>query len=346
MSGNPVTLDGSFGEGGGQILRTSLTLSALTGRPLRLEKIRAGREKPGLKRQHLTAVKAAAAICGARVEGAELGSMRLDFTPGAIRGGSYRFDVGSAGSAVLVAQTVLPALLRAPEQSDVEITGGTHVSFAPIWEFFAESYLPQLRAMGARVEAECGTVGFHPAGGGRVRLHVEPFRDGDARPFSLTDRGALRRARVTAVVSGIPIDIAESEAEILCEKFPSLALERDVREVDSPGPGNAVWVTLEYENVTAVFSEVGAFDLSRKVVAHRVMNAVRKYLRTGAPVGPHLADQLVVPIVGLPGAGSFAKGVDTPHETTNWHTVRAFLPDLEISRTETPGDPQIRLDIR
>ena len=345
-TGAPIRLDGSFGEGGGQILRSSLALSALTGKPLRLEKIRAGREKPGLKRQHLTAVKAAAAVCGARVEGAELGSMALAFDPGAIRGGSFRFDVGSAGSAILVAQTVLPVLLRAPEASEVEITGGTHVSFAPNWEFFAESYLPQLRAMGARVEAQIESIGFHPAGGGRIRLRVEPVREENVRPFSLAERGALLRARVTAVVSGIPLDIAESEADILQEKFPELSLERDVREVDSPGPGNAVWMTLEYERVTAVFSEVGSYDLSRKVVAHRVMNAARKYLKTGAPVGPHLADQLVVPIVALPGAGSFVKGKDTLHETTNWEVVRAFLPDAEIVRSETPGDPKIGLAIR
>ena len=345
-AGAPLVLDGSFGEGGGQILRTSLSLSALTGRPLCLEKIRAGREKPGLKRQHLTAVKAVAAICGARVEGAEIGSMQLDFIPGTIRGGSYRFDVGSAGSAVLVAQTVLPVLLHAPEPSEVVITGGTHVSYAPIWEFFAESYLPQLRAMGARVEAECEQTGFYPAGGGRIRLRIEPFRDEGARLFSLTETGTLRRARVTAVVSGIPLTIAESEAKILCEKFPELALERDVREIDSPGPGNAVWVTLEYERVTAIFSEIGVYDLSRKVVAHRVMNAVRKYLKTGAPVGPHLADQLAVPIVALVGAGAFVKGKDTLHETTNWETIRAFLPNAEIIRTETPGNPRIGLSIR
>lgn len=336
-----VCLDGSFGEGGGQILRTSLTLSALTGRPLRLEKIRARREKPGLKRQHLTAVKSVAAICGAHVEGAELGSGQLDFTPGAIRPGTYRFDVGSAGSAVLVAQTVLPVLLRADAPSDVTITGGTHVPHAPIWEFFAESYLPQLRAMGARVEAECAPYGFNPAGGGEIRLRIEPMREGDARPFSLCDSGGLRRASVTAVTSGIPLEIAQSEADILREKFPELALERDVRDVESPGPGNAVWVTLEYERVTAVFSEIGIYDLPRKVVAHRVMNAVRKYIKTGAPVCPYLADQLAVPIVALAGGGDFVKGRDTPHETTNWSVIRAFLPDLAIDREDPPGrDPR------
>ncbi len=341
-----ITIDGSQGEGGGQMLRTSLALSATYGKPFEMVNIRAKREKPGLKRQHLTAVKAAAEVCGARVEGAELGSMELAFAPGAIRGGSFRFDVGSAGSAILVAQTVLPVLLRAPEASEVEITGGTHVSFAPNWEFFAESYLPQLRAMGARVEAEIESIGFYPAGGGRIRLRVEPVREEDIRPFALAERGALLRARVTAVVSGIPLDIAESEADILQEKFPELSLERDVREVDSPGPGNAVWMTLEYERVTAVFSEVGSYDLSRKVVAHRVMNAVRKYLKTGAPVGPHLADQLAVPIVALLGAGAFVKGKDTLHETTNWETIRAFLPNAEIIRSETPGDARIGLSIR
>ncbi|MBR1836236.1 MAG: RNA 3'-phosphate cyclase, partial [Kiritimatiellae bacterium] len=291
-AGAPLVLDGSAGEGGGQILRTSLSLSALTGRAFRLEKIRAGREKPGLKRQHLAAVRAVAQICGARTEGAELGSMALAFVPGAIRGWTFRFDVGSAGSATLVAQTVLPVLLRAPEPSEVVVTGGTHVPFAPTWDFFAESYLPQLRAMGARVEAECAAFGFYPAGGGEIRLHVAPFRDADARPFALEEAGALRAARVTAVTSGIPAAIAESEADILQEKFPELSLARDVREVESPGPGNAVWVSLEYGRVTAVFSSIGEYDLSRKTVAHRAMNAVRKYLKTGAPVGPHLADQL------------------------------------------------------
>ena len=333
-------------RGGGQILRTSLSLSALTGRPVRIDKIRAGREKPGLKRQHLAAEKAVAEICGARTEGAELGYGALSFEPGAIRGGSYRLDVGSAGSATLVAQTVLPVLLRAPEPSEVLITGGTHVPFAPTWDFFAESYLPQLRAMGARVEAECTTFGFYPAGGGEIRLRVEPFRDTDARPFALEDRGELRRARVTAVTSGIPIGIAESEADIPVEKFPELCLERDVREVDSPGPGNAVWMTLEFERVTAVFSAIGQYDLSRKVVAHRVMNAARKYIKTGAPVCPHLADQLLVPILALGGQGSFLKGKDTLHETTNWEVARAFLPGLSIDRTESPPDPKIRLRVK
>lgn len=329
-----VELDGSRGEGGGQILRTALAMSAVTGKALRVENIRAGRAKPGLKRQHLAAVRAVAEVCGAKTEGAELGSGSLSFVPGAPRGGARRFDVGSAGSAILVAQAVLPALLAADGASDVTITGGTHVPYAPTWEFFAESFLPQVRAMGARVEAELEAVGFAPAGGGRIRLRTEPFRAGDWRGFALGEAGELRRAGASAVVSGIPRDIAEAEVRILAEKFPELPLEIDVREVESPGPGNAAWVTLEHGRVTALFCEIGAFDLPRKVVAHRVMNAVRKYLKAGAPVEAHLADQLVAPMAALGGEGWFAKGKDTRHEVTNWDVVRAFGAEVDVAREE------------
>ena len=155
-----VRIDGSQGEGGGQVLRTSLSLSAAYGKPFEMLKIRANRDKPGLKRQHLTCVRAVAQICGAQVEGDEVGSMRLSFKPGKIKGGTYQFDIGTAGSVTLVAQTVIPVLLRAEEPSTVTITGGTHVPFAPIWEFFSETYLPELRRMGARVEAELEQCGF------------------------------------------------------------------------------------------------------------------------------------------------------------------------------------------
>ena len=175
-----MTIDGSQGEGGGQVLRTSLSLSAITGKGVRLVKIRAGREKPGLKRQHLTCVRAVAAICGAEVSDVEVGANELDFRPGPIRGGEYRFDVGTAGSVTLVAQTVIPVLLKADAPSSVTITGGTHVPFAPVWEFFAETYLPELRRMGARVEAEIESCGFYPAAGGVVKLRVWPFDAKDA----------------------------------------------------------------------------------------------------------------------------------------------------------------------
>lgn len=207
-----IEIDGSLGEGGGQVLRTSLTLSAVTGQPVWIEKIRAGREKPGLKRQHLTCVKAVAEICGAKVSEIGVGSGELEFIPGEIKGGDYHFDVGTAGSVTLVAQTVLPVLLKADTPSTVTITGGTHVPFAPIWEFFAETYLPELRRIGARIEAELVACGFYPAAGGVVKLKVWPMDESKvAKNYSLTDLGEYRGGKVVGVVSSIPDSIAEAE---------------------------------------------------------------------------------------------------------------------------------------
>ena len=225
-----ITIDGSMGEGGGQVLRTSLSLAAITGHELALAKIRAGRDKPGLKRQHLTCVRAVAEICGAKVKGDEVGSLALEFAPGKIKAGDYRFDVGTAGSVTLVAQTVIPVLLKADAPSSVTITGGTHVPFAPIWEFFAEAYLPELRRMGARVEAELESCGFYPAAGGVIKLRVWPY-DESSRPekYELTDLGAYRGGTVVGVVSAIPKPIAEAEVGIVGSHFPELALSREVR---------------------------------------------------------------------------------------------------------------------
>ena len=196
---DPITIDGSKGEGGGQMFRTSLSLSAAYGKPFEMLNIRANREKPGLKRQHLTCVRAVAQICGAQVEGDEVGSMRLSFKPGKIKDGTYQFDIGTAGSVMLVAQTVIPVLLRAEEPSTVTITGGTHVPFAPIWEFFAETYLPELRRMGARVEAELEQCGFYPAAGGVMKLRVWSYDEAKRRELraygSRRIRGRYRRGR-------------------------------------------------------------------------------------------------------------------------------------------------------
>ena len=292
-----IEIDGSQGEGGGQILRTSLTLSAVTGQPVRIEKIRAGREKPGLKRQHLTCVKAVAEICGAKVSAIEVGSGELEFIPGAIKGGDYRFDVGTAGSVTLVAQTVIPVLLKADTPSTVTITGGTHVPFAPIWEFFAETYLPELRRMGARIEAELETCGFYPAAGGVVKLKVWPIADG-ALPggYKLTDLGAYCGGKVVGVVSALPDFIAESEVGIIRAQLRTLNLVSETRSVESFGPGNYCYVQLDYERGSVVFSSVGTYSKSRKAVAHEVVAAVREFVKSGRACEKHLADQLLVPL--------------------------------------------------
>jgi len=331
-----VEIDGSQGEGGGQVLRTSLTLSAVTGQPVRIEKIRAGREKPGLKRQHLTCIKAVAAICGAKTSAVEVGSRELEFVPGAIKGGDYRFDIGTAGSVTLVAQTVIPVLLKADVPSSVTITGGTHVPFSPVWDFFVETYLPELRRMGARVEAEIDQCGFYPAAGGVVKLCVWPY-DESKKPdrYELVDLGEYKDGVVKGVVSHLPRSIAEAEVGIVGVQLRDLALKHDICEVDAMGPGNYCCAKLNYERGTVVFSGVGTYDRSRKAVAHEVVTAVREFVKSGKACEKHLADQLLVPLNVLLGSNwnsdwecqRWAIDVqkETKHYTTNCDVIAKFM---------------------
>ena len=208
-----ILIDGSTGEGGGQILRTSLALSAVTRQPIRIEKIRAGRQKPGLLRQHLTAVNAVAEITGARVEGAEIGSTELTFKPGAIVAGEYHFAVGTAGSATLVFQTVLPPLLLAGGESRLVLEGGTHNPHAPPFDFLERCFLPLLRRMGAQVEATLVRPGFYPAGGGRFEAVITPMAK--LQPFELLERGTAGVRRAKVLLANLPSSIAEREMALL-----------------------------------------------------------------------------------------------------------------------------------
>ncbi len=184
-----ITIDGSQGEGGGQVLRTSLGLSLVTGKAFRIEKIRAGREKPGLLRQHLTAVRAAAQVGGAKVSGDEIGSRTLAFEPEQVRGGEYEFAVGTAGSATLVLQTVLPALIVAGGPSRLTLKGGTHNPWSPPFDFLQKAFLPLLERMGAKVTAELIRPGFYPAGGGEFTVEIQPVPGGRLQPLDLLERG-------------------------------------------------------------------------------------------------------------------------------------------------------------
>ena len=315
-----ITIDGSQGEGGGQVLRTSLSLSAITGTEIELKKIRAGREKPGLKRQHLTCVKAVAEICGAKVSEVDVGSKELVFKPGPIKGGDYRFDVGTAGSVTLVAQTVIPVLLKADVPSSVTITGVTHVPFAPIWEFFAETYLPELRRMGAKVEAELVQPGFYPAAGGVVKLRIWPF-DAASRIdfFDWRKLGEYRGGKVVGTVSALPVAIAEAEVGIVGKQLKELELKSEVRTVEAFGPGNYCYVQLDYERCSVVFSSVGTYGKSRKAVGNEVAKSVRDFLKAGKACEKHLADQLLVPLNVFVGGSEKVEQVGAYWEDLVWH---------------------------
>jgi RNA 3'-terminal phosphate cyclase (ATP) len=320
---NDILIDGAAGEGGGQVLRTSLALSLVTGRAFRIERIRAGRPKPGLLRQHLTAVQAAAAVSGARLTGAELGSRQLRFEPSPVRGGDYRFAVGTAGSATLVFQTVFPALLAAKTPSQLVLEGGTHNPFAPTFEFLAKTFLPLLRRMGATVNTRLEAYGFYPAGGGRFVVEIEP--SSRLQPLTLLERGATR-VSARALVASLPETIAKRELSVVRER---LGLERlachPVTVEGSRGPGNLVTITIESEHVTEVVTGFGIKGVAAEKVASDACDEAAAYLGLDVPVGIHLADQLLLPMA-LGRGGTFRTMKPTPHTETNASVIRRFLP--------------------
>jgi RNA 3'-terminal phosphate cyclase (ATP) len=325
---NDILIDGAAGEGGGQILRTSLALSVVSGRPFRIDGIRARRPKPGLLRQHLTAVQAAAAVSGARVTGAELGSRELRFEPSPVRGGDYRFAVGTAGSATLVFQTVFPALLTARMPSRLVLEGGTHNPWAPTFEFLAKTFLPLLRRMGATVNTRLEAYGFYPAGGGRFVVEIEP--SGRLQPLTLIERGATR-VSARALVAALPETIAKRELSIIRER---LGLDRlvchPVTVENSRGPGNVVTVTIESEQVTEVITGFGVKGVAAEKVAADACDEAGAYLNLDVPVGIHLADQLLLPMA-LGSGGTFRTLKPSPHTETNADVIRRFLPvSIEI----------------
>lgn len=326
-----IQLDGSQGEGGGQILRTALSLSMITGQPFVIERIRAGRKKPGLLRQHLTAVQAAAAVCGATVEGAALGSQRLHFMPGPIRGGDYRFAIGSAGSCTLVLQTILPALWYADGPSTLTVSGGTHNPAAPPADFLIRSWLPLMQRMGVTMDIELLRHGFYPAGGGEVRATVGAIQAW--QPLHLNTRGDLRALRAIGVVAGLPAEIAKREMARAASQLGPL--DEVLRVLPSnEGPGNVLMLELDYPEVTEIVSVCGERGLAAETVADRAAYEARRYRDSGAPVGEHLTDQLLLPMA-LAGAGSFTAQCLSSHTQTNIEVIGQFL-DLSL-RAEAGG---------
>ena len=329
-----IEIDGTFGEGGGQILRTSLSLSAITGQAFRIVNIRAKRRKPGLMRQHLACVKAAAEITAGEFRGAELNSQELTFEPGPIRGGEYRFSVGTAGSVTLIAQTVLPVLLKADAPSRVVLEGGTHTDQSPIFEFFDRVYLAVLRKMGADVSAKLERVGFYPAGGGRIVLEVRP--SGEWKRFECLATGKRKLAQLIALGHDIEEQILRDELSICLGRLEEKTeFQCEAREMESPGPGNVLYALLEHENITELFSVCGNFEVSRRIVAERVAGMLNKYVKLGAPVGRFLADQLLLPMA-MGRGGAFLTHSPSRHTQTNIEVIRKFL-ETEIKLENIKG---------
>ncbi len=331
-----IIIDGSQGEGGGQILRSSLALSLVTGRPFTITNIRAGRKKPGLMRQHLTAVNAATEVGQAKATGAALRSTELTFEPGEVRPGEYHFAVGTAGSATLVLQTVLPTLLCAAGRSTLRLEGGTHNPWAPPFDFLVKSFLPLVNRMGPAVNATLVRPGFYPAGGGEFHVTVTPAAN--LAPIELLDRGDVKKVTATAKVAHLPRNIAERELRVIGGKLGLSEDDLVVEEVaDSRGPGNVVTIEVECEHLTEVFTGFGERQVPAETVADKVTQQARRYLSKGAAVGEYLTDQLLIPLA-LAGGGAFRTLGLSRHAQTNIEVIKAFLDvEFEIDRESPPG---------
>jgi RNA 3'-terminal phosphate cyclase (ATP) len=287
-----------------------------------------------LQRQHLVAVQAAAELSAAEVEGAELQSQHIRFTPGRVTPGEYAFDIGSAGSTTLVAQTVLPPLMKASAPSHITIKGGTHNPLAPPVDFLREAFAPLVAQIGPRVEPRCVNYGFFPEGKGRLEVGITPAKS--LAPLHLHERGAWLGGHAWAFVGKLPLHIAERELAVIRSEFAWPDAELEAISADNTR-GNVVVLALRYERVSEVVISFGERGLPAEEVARAAIREARRYLdETDVPVGEHLADQLLIPLA-LAGAGSFVTGPLSQHTTTNMETIGRFLPVKFKSQEQSPG---------
>ncbi|MEJ7597077.1 MAG: RNA 3'-terminal phosphate cyclase [Kofleriaceae bacterium] len=341
-----VEVDGSRGEGGGQILRTSLALSVITGRPLRMHNIRAGRAKPGLRRQHLACVEAAARLCGAELRGARVGSQELELVPPAAgvhaSADELVIDIGSAGSTSLVVQTILVPAIVSGRAFRASVIGGTHNPMAPPYDFLDRVFVPQLRAMGADVTLTLERHGFAFGGGpshdqqtrhrGEVTLAIGPS---GLRPLELIETGPITARHATAILARLPTHVAERELAVVQEQCGFAPIECEVREVKVAGTANVLMLEVERAGARELVTGFGEKGLRAEVVAERACRELSRFLAANVPVGEHLADQLLLPLA-VAGGGRFRSAPLSLHATTNIDTLRLFL-DVPI-RVEPEGD--------
>ncbi|MEP0390960.1 RNA 3'-terminal phosphate cyclase [Erythrobacter sp.] len=317
-----IKIDGSEGEGGGQVLRYAAALSLITGEPFTITNIRGGREKPGMMRQHVTSIEAAAAIGGAEVSGLAVGSSEITFHPGSVTPGEYHFAVGTAGATGLVLQTILVPLMLADSASRVVIEGGTHAMAAPPFEFIAKTLLPITAKMGPKVTAKLKRHGFFPRGGGRIVIEFDPA---PLRPIECVERGVLKSRKAEALVAGIASDIASRELSAMqkvLSDWPEDAFSARQLPADE-GPGNALLIETEFENVTEIMSGFGKVGLPAEKLGKTAAKRAAGYLSSGAFAGPYLQDQLLLPFA-LARSGVFSTVKISQHTHTAIALIERF----------------------
>lgn len=333
-----IIIDGSEGEGGGQIVRNACALSLVTGTPFRITNIRGGREKPGLMRQHVTAIEAACAIGGGECEGVSVGSREMLFRPGKVAAGDYHFAVGTAGSTGLVLQTILMPLLLADGPSRVALEGGTHNMLAPPFEFIDRVFLPVLNRMGPRVTARLVRHGFYPSGGGRIEMEIAPA---PLVPIECLERGALLSCSATAFFAGLPFDVADREIRTAKKLLDWPERSFSVRELPGErGPGNILLLEAAYEHATEIVSGFGKLGVPAEQLAKRAAGRMQGYLESTAFAGPYLADQLLLPFA-IAGGGVFTTVKPSPHAMTAADIIDRFLGRRTAFQHEAGGSHRV-----
>lgn len=327
----PLKIDGSFGEGGGQILRTSLTLSAITGTPFEIFNIRAGRKTPGLRPQHLQAVKAIQQVSGASVTGAEVGSESITFSPGSIKQGEYGFEIGTAGSVSLVLQTIflpLALLKKSGGRSKVRILGGTHVPWSPCFHYLKLQWLTYIKQLGLNADLKMPRAGFYPRGGGEIVVEILPA--GDIRPLALKERGPLRRISGISAVGNLPEHILRRQKQQAERRLAreGIACPIDIKEEEMPATGQGTMLLLlaEFEHSQCCYYGLGAIGKRAEAVADEAVDALLGFLNTEGVIDEHLADQLVLPLALSKESSHFVTPKVTQHLITNIEVIKKFLP--------------------
>ncbi len=332
-----IRLDGAIGEGGGQVLRTALTLSCITAVPFTITNIRARRKKPGLRPQHLKAVQAAGEIAQARVQGARTGASELIFQPGKLRGGDFRFDIGTAGATSLVLQTVLLPLCLVGRASTVTITGGTHVPWSPSFHYLQWQWLPFLQKMGVRAQVFLDLAGFYPQGGGRIHANIQPA--GQLHPLQLRERGALRAIHCLSMTANLPEHVLRRQADRVAQRLgKTYPLRIETAQVKSRFKGTMLLLLAEFESGQACYFGLGKRGKPAEKVADEALDALERFMSTQATVDQYLADQLLLPLSLAEGESEYLTPEVTQHLVTNAAVIRRFLP-VEIEITGEIGYP-------
>jgi RNA 3'-terminal phosphate cyclase (ATP) len=326
-----IEIDGSQGEGGGQVLRSALTLSLLTCQPMHITNIRLHRPKPGLMTQHLISVKAAATISDADVTGATIGSQELIFQPGEIRPGQYRFDISTAGSTSLVLQTVLLPLALAGGKSHLTLTGGTHVPFSPCFHYLESHWLAYLQRMGIQVDLDLEQAGFYPPGGGKI--HASIHSAGPLLSLQAIERGQLVRIQGLSGVANLDLDIARRQKLQALRRLEPLCRNVKIRTFELPSPVKGTFILLmaQFEGSQCCYCALGAPGKHAEQVADEAVDALQVFLATDGAIDQYLADQLLLPLAFADGESILRTSQVTLHLITNATILRHFLPvSIEI----------------